>query len=198
MQQKLGHYRIEDILGEGTFAEVYRAFDERLQRYVALKILKPFWLDDPKAVDNFKHEARTMARLHHPNIVVIHDVGETEGTVYLAQFLVEGETLAGQLERGPLSWNETLEILRPVAAALDYAHSQNVVHRDVKPANILLADNGHVYLSDFGLVHAVEGSASISASLSAGSGGIAGTPFYMAPEQWRGNWPSLARPTCTP
>ena len=182
MQDRIAHYRIEGLVGEGAFAWVYRAFDGRLERHVALKVLKPFWMSDPKAVARFQHEAKMMARLHHPHIVVIHEVGEEEGQVYLAEHLVEGESLAVRLQRGALPWDEAMRILKALASALDYAHSQGIVHRDIKPANILLAEDGGVYLSDFGLVRAAEGSVSISSS----TGGIVGTPPYMAPEQWRG------------
>jgi serine/threonine-protein kinase len=188
MEQKLGRYTIEAPLGEGSFARVYRAFDEKLKRYVALKVLKPMWLDDPSAMRRFEHEATTMANLHHPHIAEIYDVDETEGQVYLAQFLVEGETLARRLTQGALSWTETLEILKGVAAALDYAHDQGIIHRDLKPPNILLTQDGGPYLSDFGLIRAAEGSVAVSSI----SGGMVGTPSYMAPEQWRGQEASPA------
>ncbi len=182
MLDKLGKYQLEELLGEGAFAWVYRATDADLGRAVALKVLKPAWLNDAQALSRFKQEARTMANLHHPNIAVIYEVGEADGQVYLAQFLVDGESLAARLRRGGLAWAEMLRILQPVAAALDYAHSQGVIHRDIKPPNILLAKNGQPYLGDFGLVRAAEGSASLSAS----AGGLIGTPAYMAPEQWEG------------
>jgi formylglycine-generating enzyme required for sulfatase activity/tRNA A-37 threonylcarbamoyl transferase component Bud32 len=182
VEQKLGRYTIEEPLGEGSFARVYRAFDQKLKRNVALKVLKSMWLNDPSAMRRFEREATTMANLHHPHIAEIYDVDESEGQVYLAQFLVEGETLAHRLTQGALSWTETLVILKGVAAALDYAHGQGIVHRDLKPANILLDQDGRPYLSDFGLVRAAEGSVAISSS----SGGMVGTASYMAPEQWRG------------
>ncbi|MBN1217583.1 MAG: SUMF1/EgtB/PvdO family nonheme iron enzyme [Anaerolineae bacterium] len=188
MEQKLGRYTIEKPLGEGSFAWVYRAFDQKLKRYVALKVLKPMWLDDPSAMRRFEQEATTMANLHHPHIAEIYDVDQTEGQVYLAQFLVEGETLAHRLTQGSLSWTETLAILKGVAAALDYAHDQGIIHRDLKPPNILLTQDGQPYLSDFGLIRAAEGSVAISSS----SGGMVGTPSYMAPEQWRGQEASPA------
>jgi glycine betaine/proline transport system substrate-binding protein len=186
--QQLAHYRIEELLGEGTFAWVYRAIDQKLERHVALKVLKPVWLNDPQALARFEREAKTMAQLHHPHIVQVYEVDRAEGQVYLAQFLVVGESLAARLKRGPLAWTETLDILRQVAAALDYAHQRGVIHRDLKPANILLGEGQQAYLGDFGLVGAAEGSANLSAS----SGGMVGTPGYMAPEQWRGERPSPA------
>ena len=181
MEQKLGRYIIEDQLGEGSFAWVYRGYDEELERHVALKVLKPIWMSDPQAVARFKQEARTMAKLHHPNIAVVYEVGEAEGQVFLAQFLVNGNTLAARLkETGPMSWPQMMEILRPVASALDFAHENGIIHRDIKPANILVDDKGQAYLGDFGLVRAAEGSVQLSAS----AGGMIGTPAYMAPEQW--------------
>ncbi|MEM7346013.1 MAG: SUMF1/EgtB/PvdO family nonheme iron enzyme [Chloroflexota bacterium] len=186
--QQLEQYQIEVLLGEGTFAKVYRAFDQKLERAVALKILKPIWLEDQEAVGRFKAEAKTMARLRHPHIVDVYDVGEAQGQLYLAQLLVEGETLADRITRGPLSWEETLALSQDVAQALDYAHEQGVIHRDVKPSNILLDKSGRAYLGDFGLMRAAEGSTVLSSS----SGGMIGTPAYMAPEQWQGQSPSPA------
>jgi len=183
MFQQLAHYRIEAEIGEGAFATVYRAFDIRLERYVALKVLKPFWMADAHAVARFMQEARLMARLEHPHIVTIHDVGQVEGQVYLAQRLIEGESLAARLKRGAMVWDEMIAIVRPIASALDYAHARGLVHRDIKPQNILLAHTGQAFLSDFGLVKATEGSMSLSLS----TGGVVGTPNYMAPEQWEGD-----------
>ncbi|MBN1219383.1 MAG: protein kinase [Anaerolineae bacterium] len=182
MQQQLAHYQIQGLLGEGTFASVYRALDQKFERHVALKVLKPVWLNDSQAVARFEQEAKTMANLRHPHIVDVYDVGEAEGYIYLAQLLVEGETLRSRLERSPMSWDEQLAALRAIAAALDYAHGRGVVHRDVKPSNILLDQGGRTYLGDFGLVRAAEGSVALSTS----SGGMIGTPAYMAPEQWEG------------
>jgi len=183
MLDKLGKYQIEDLLGEGSFARVYRATDTDLDRAVALKVLKTDWLSNAQALNRFKQEAKTMARLHHPHIATIFEVGQAEGQVYLAQFLVEGESLAARLARaGALPWPQMLAILQPVAAALDYAHGQGLVHRDIKPSNILLDKADRPYLSDFGLVRAAAGSTALSSS----SGGMIGTPGYMAPEQWRG------------
>jgi serine/threonine protein kinase/uncharacterized RDD family membrane protein YckC len=182
MQQQLAHYQIQDLLGEGTFASVYRALDQKFDRYVALKVLKPVWLSDVQAVERFKREAKTMAQLRHPHIVDVYDVGQTEGYIYLAQLLVEGETLLARLERSPLPWDEMLSVLQGMAGALDYAHGRDVIHRDVKPSNILLGPQGRAYLGDFGLVRAAEGSMVLSTT----SGGMIGTPAYMAPEQWEG------------
>lgn len=181
MEQRLAHYQIGELLGEGSFAWVYRALDEKFERHVALKILKPIWLSDPQAIARFKQEAKTMAKLRHTHIVDVFDVGESEGQIYLSQLLVEGETLAERLAREPLTWDETTKIVTAISSALDYAHSQGIVHRDIKPHNILLDAKNEAYLGDFGLVRAVEGSASLSAS-----GNMIGTGHYMAPEIWDG------------
>jgi len=189
-EQRLGRYVIEEQLGEGSFAFVYRARDEDLHRWVALKVLKPVWMADPNAIDRFKREARTMARLDkNPHIAIVYEVGEDQGQVFLAQLLVDGETLTKRLLRGPLDWSEVLDILRPVVSALDYAHSQGVIHRDVKPTNILLDKTGKTYLGDFGLVRAAESSDTISASV---SGGVIGTASYIPPEVWDAKQPTPA------
>ncbi|MEM7345346.1 MAG: serine/threonine-protein kinase, partial [Chloroflexota bacterium] len=185
MHQQLGHYRVEELLGEGTFAQVYRAFDEKRERYIALKILKAPWLGDTGALARFKQEGETMAMLKHPNLISVYEVGEARGQVYLAEFLVEGETLSERLSsQGPLSWSETIDILRPIASALDYLHSQNsvIVHRDIKPSNILLSWDEEIYLGDFGSIRYAEGSAVINTS----KGQRIGTVPYMSPEQWEG------------
>lgn len=179
--EQIAQYQIKELLGEGSFAWVYRAFDQKFERYVALKLLKPIWLSDPQAVARFEQEAKTMAGLRHPNIIDVYDVGEVAGQIYLAQLLVQGESLATRLARGPLKWDEILNILQSIGSALDYAHGQGIIHRDIKPSNILLGSDNHVYLGDFGLIRAVEGSTNLSSSVS-----MIGTTHYMAPEIWDG------------
>jgi serine/threonine protein kinase len=181
MHQKLSVYRIEDLIGEGSFARVYRAFDEKLERFVALKVLKPEWLTDPQTIARFKHEAKTMANLHHAHIVDVYDVGEADGYFYLAQRFIEGETLANRLTNGTLTWDEVVKIATRIGSALDYAHEHDIIHRDVKPQNILLDKKNWPYLTDFGLVRAVEGSIAGSAAMS-----MVGTAHYMASELWDG------------
>ncbi len=186
--QTLGRYTLHAELGKGGFATVYRAMDSTLEREIALKVLKPGWTDDAKAVERFMREAKLASRLKHPNIVTIFDVGQAEGRLFIAMELVPGRSLHRIVaEDGPLPWSRALAILEQTAAALDYAHKQGLVHRDIKPANIILdeseADDAvHIALTDFGLVRGAE-----QASLSAGStGGIIGTPEYIAPEIWDG------------
>ncbi|MBX7237683.1 MAG: serine/threonine-protein kinase [Caldilineales bacterium] len=175
----LGPYRIEREIGRGGAAIVYLAQHERLERPVALKLLQPHLQNDAGFVERFLFEARAAARLDHPNIVAVYDAGQIDGADYIAMEYVEGESLADILRRvaGPLPLDFTTSAINQVAAALDYAHQRGVVHRDVKPSNILVRDSGHVLLTDFGIARA----ASLSASTQAGA--ILGTPEYMAPEQ---------------
>jgi serine/threonine-protein kinase len=186
--QTLGRYTIHAELGRGGFATVYRATDTLLDRDVALKILKPGWTDDAKAVERFMREARQASRLKHANIVTIYDVGQAEGRLFIAMELVHGRSLQQIIaDEGAMPWPRALAILAQSAAALDYAHKQGLIHRDIKPANIILDESEteiavHTILTDFGLVPGAE-----QASLSVGStGGMLGTPEYLAPEIWDG------------
>jgi hypothetical protein len=186
--QSLGRYTIHAELGRGGFATVYRATDTILERDVALKILKPGWTDDAKAVERFMREAKQASRLKHPNIVTIYDVGQAEGRLFIAMELVRGRSLQQIIaEDGALPWARMLAILEQSAAALDYAHAEGLVHRDIKPANIILDESKsgsavQVMLTDFGLVRGAE-----QASLSMGTtGGLLGTPEYIPPEIWDG------------
>jgi alpha-glucoside transport system substrate-binding protein len=187
-QQSLGRYTIHAELGKGGFATVYRATDTILERDVALKILKPGWTDDAKAVERFMREAKQASRLKHANIVTIFDVGQAEGRLFIAMELVRGRSLQQIItDDGALPWTRVLAILEQSAAALDYAHAEGLVHRDIKPANIILDESKpgsavHVVLTDFGLVRGAE-----QASLSMGTtGGLLGTPEYIPPEVWDG------------
>jgi len=140
--RQIGKYRLLAELGRGGFATVYRALDSQLEREVALKVLHPALLIDRAFVERFFREARTLARLRHPHIVTIHEMGEADGRVLLAMELA-ADSLAAQIaERGPRRWADVRTLLEPVAAALDYAHAAGVVHRDLKPANILIAEGG--------------------------------------------------------
>jgi putative multiple sugar transport system substrate-binding protein len=184
----LGRYTIHAELGRGGFATVYRATDTVLERDVALKVLKPGWTDDAKAVERFMREAKQASRLKHPSIVTIYDVGQAEGRLFIAMELVRGRSLQQIIAAdGAMAWSRVLAILEQSAAALDYAHKQSLVHRDIKPANIILDESEpgstvHVMLTDFGLVRGAE-----QASLSMGTtGGLLGTPEYIAPEIWDG------------
>lgn len=177
-QQRLGKYEIIDEIGRGGFGAVYEAVDTSLDRTVALKVLAPHLLWEPAFADRFRQEARAAAGLRHPNIVVIHGIGEAEGNLYLAMEYLEGQTLGTLIEQqGRLALPEVADITGQVASALDYAHERGLIHRDVKPNNILVDDAGHVTLTDFGLVRAADGTKYTT------TGHIMGTPEYMAPEQ---------------
>ena len=198
---RLGPYRITDSLGAGGMGEVYRARDTRLGRDVAIKVLPPHLTDDPERRSRFEREARTASSLNHPHICTLHDVGREGDTDYLVLELVDGETLADRVARGPLPGAETLRLGAQVADALDRAHRAGIVHRDLKPANVMLTRAG-AKLMDFGLARP----GGLAAGASGGAAGtvsptmappltaegtILGTFPYMAPEQLEGAEPDV-------
>src|SRR5215469_4294395 len=156
---KLGPYEVLGPLGAGGMGEVYRARDTRLERTVAIKILPAQFSSDPVRKQRFEREAKTISNLNHPNICVLYDVGHQDGIEYLVMECVEGETLAKRLEKGPLPLEQVLKYGAQIADALDKAHCSGVVHRDLKPGNIVLAPTGAKQL-DFGLAKAVSPSVS--------------------------------------
>jgi serine/threonine protein kinase len=171
--ERIGRYHVCGVLGEGAMCLVYRAFDEVEGREVAVKVLKACFASDPRVVERFRREAAAGHRLGHPALVDILDAGPD----YLVQELVDGETLAARLHRrGPIGPEAALPILGSVAEALDHIHSRAVVHRDVKPSNVLLGHGGVAKLADFGIARL--GWAPITRT-----GEVMGTPAYMAPEQ---------------
>ena len=183
----LGQYEIIEPLGKGGMATVYKAYQSSLQRHVALKVLSPALAEDPDLVRRFLREAQSAAALHHPNVIVIHDVGSDEDIHYIVAEYLEGVTLAQLLEvtgdhGGTLPLDRILHIVRQVSDALDYAHARGYVHRDIKPSNIMVdpARDDHVTLMDFGLVQVTGGSRITR------TGFIMGTPDYMSPEQAKG------------
>src|SRR5947209_4460770 len=147
---RLGPYEIVAPLGAGGMGEVYRARDTRLERTVAIKILPAHLSSDPIRKQRFEREAKTISSLNHPHICVLHDVGSQNGMDYLVMECVEGETLAKRLEKGPLPLDQVLKCSAQIADALDKAHRSGVVHRDLKPGNIMLTPTG-AKLLDFGL-----------------------------------------------
>lgn len=174
-----GRYRLDARIARGGMATVYRALDERLDRVVAVKVMHAGLADDPQFLARFTGEARAAARLSSPNVVNVFDQGSHNGLAYLVMELVAGRTLRDLLaERGRLSPAQALSVLEPVLAALAAAHRAGLVHRDVKPENVLLGDDGSVKVADFGLARAVE-----SATMTAARGVLIGTVAYLAPEQ---------------
>jgi YVTN family beta-propeller protein len=175
-------YRLEALLGRGGMGVVYKAYDPRLKRYVALKLIAPELSEDAPFRERFLTETELAASLEHPNVIPIHDAGEVDGQLYLAMRYVEGGELKMLLEReGPLKPARAVAICGQIAAALDAAHARGLVHRDVKPSNVLLDENEHVYLADFGL------SRRLADPGGHGEGGFSvGTPAYAAPEQIEG------------
>ena len=190
---KLGPYEILAPLGAGGMGEVYRARDTRLERSVAIKILPAQFSTDPVRKQRFEREAKTISSLNHPNICVLHDVGSQDGVDYLVMECVEGETLAKRLEKGPLPLDQVLKYGTQIADALEQAHRSGVVHRDLKPGNIMLTVTGSKLL-DFGLAKAVAPLASVATLTGAVTqsspmteqGVIVGTFQYMSPEQIEG------------
>ena len=178
--QQFGKYIIHEELGRGGMARVFRATDTHLQRSVALKILLPALAADPEYSQRFEREAVTAANLHHPNIVTIFDVGEVQQIAYIAMEYVAGRTLQAVIdERGKLGLGYAVALLLPVADALDYAHTHQAVHRDIKPHNIMINADGRVVLMDFGIAQApIAGTQRLTRS-----GVFMGTPEYIAPEQ---------------
>src|SRR6478736_5339507 len=178
---ELAGYRIEALVGRGGMGVVYRAHDLALDRDVALKLLSPELAEDISFRERFLRESRIAASLEHPNVVPIHDAGEIDGQLYIAMRLVEGNDLKAVLRGGPLEPARAVRVLEQVAGALDAAHARGLVHRDVKPSNVLLDEGGHVYLADFGLSRYLG-----DAALPLGPAKSLGTADYVAPEQIRG------------
>jgi len=178
--ERVGLYEIIEQLGRGGMATVFKARHTVLERDAALKFLDLAFLEDPEFVKRFRHEARVIAGLDHPNIVPVFDFSEHKGLPYLVMKFVEGETLKARLGRGKLPTAQIGEIVQAVGNGLFYAHEQGVLHRDVKPSNVLLGQDGSIYLADFGLARIA---ASAQSTLSREF--MIGTPQYIAPEQAR-------------
>jgi serine/threonine protein kinase len=177
-----GRYRIVKELGKGTMGVVYEAHDPQIDRLVALKILRPDRMVSEAYVGRFLKEARAIGRLSHPSIVTIYDVGEDNDTIYIAMEYLKGKPFNEVIRSGVLTVPQSVDIARQVAEALDYAHRNAIVHRDIKPSNIILTDDLHVKLTDFGIAR-IEDAATMYQTQ---AGEILGTPVYMSPEQAMG------------
>lgn len=183
--KSIGRYKIISRLGEGGMATVYRAEDSVLERSVAIKVILPDYQQTENFLKRFEREAKALAQLSHPNIVKILDFGEFEGYPYLVMEYVSNGTLQSIMRKqdGPVNWKEASAMVARVARSLDNAHAHKLIHRDVKPANILINESGQPMLSDFGIVKIMEDSN--TTGLTATGTGI-GTPHYMSPEQAQG------------
>ena len=182
----LGNYKILAPLGHGGMARVYRAYQENLDREVAVKVLPPWYAADRNFVERFNLEARLIARLSHPNIVTVHDANEYNGHLYIVMQLVNGGTLKHRLD-GLRARGQTMDMLeanrtfQQLASALEYAHEQGIIHRDIKPVNVLLDRAGRPILTDFGIAKVLAGTRDLTRP-----GAGVGTPEYMSPEQCMG------------
>jgi serine/threonine protein kinase len=185
--QAIGRYQIREELGSGAFGTVYRAYDPQLEREVALKTLRPEVLTSPQAVKRFRREARVAANLHHPHIVPVHDAGQDGQVHFLVTGFIRGRTLSSSIPDNGMDTSRAVSLGVQLAEALAYAHQNGVLHRDVKPANILLDDRDTLYLMDFGLAGWTESANSRLTKI----GTLMGTPAYMAPEQACGEIASM-------
>lgn len=193
--QTLSHYKILDEIGRGGMGVVYRAVDQKLSRDVALKILSPELVEKEERKARFIQEARAAAALVHPHIATVFEIGEEEGTTFIAMELIEGEKLRETLARGGLPWSRSLSLAIEVAEGLSRAHQKGIVHRDLKPENIMVTEDGHAKIIDFGLAKLVEpmsgaggddSGVETAARLETEAGTVLGTVSYMSPEQSRG------------
>jgi serine/threonine-protein kinase len=154
--RSLGSYKVEGLLGAGGMGEVYRARDLKLKREVAIKILPEEFAQDPDRVSRFQREAQVLASLNHPNIAAIYDLQEADGARFLVLELVEGDTLADRIARGPVPVDKALDIAKEIAEALEAAHERGIIHRDLKPANVKLTPESKVKVLDFGLAKVLD------------------------------------------
>src|SRR5512145_2302331 len=189
--RRLSHYEIVDEISRGGMGIVYRAVDLTLGREVALKVLPAELVHNPDRRERLLHEARAASALEHPHIAVIHEVGDADGVTYVAMELIRGEKLSDALAHGPLPHEKAFRLATQIAEGRDRAHEKNILPRGLKPANILVTDDGHAKIIDFGLAKLVEqvDVESPTASLHGprtDAGTVLGTAAYMSPEQARG------------
>jgi serine/threonine protein kinase len=180
--RRLGKFELLEELGVGSFGSVFRARDTDLHRTVAVKILRAGRLACAEEVDRFLREARSAAQLKHPGIVSLYETGQTEdGTYFLVEEFIQGQTLAARLGEGRFNFRAAAELVAEVAEALAYAHRRGVIHRDVKPSNVMIDEDGRPHLMDFGLAKRETDEPPMTLD-----GQVLGTPAYMSPEQARG------------
>jgi serine/threonine protein kinase len=179
--KQFGHYQIVASLGEGGMAAVYKAYQPSMERYVAIKVLPRQMAVSDQFLARFKLEAKLLAQLQHPHILPVFDYGEAEGYTYIVMTYVKSGTLADLMKKRRFSLAEIREIISQVGGALGYAHSSGMIHRDVKPSNVLVDESGNCLLTDFGLARMIESTSNLTSS-----GTIMGTPAYMSPEQGAG------------
>jgi len=180
--KRLGKFELLSVIGQGAFGTVYKSRDSQLDRIVAIKVPRPGKLDAPQEKGRFLREARSAAQLHHRSIVTLHEVGSVENVNYIVSDFVDGVTLADHLTAHNLSFNNAAILIAEIADALDYAHTHGVVHRDVKPSNVMLDRQNHPHLMDFGLAKRDVGEETMTVE-----GQVLGTPAYMSPEQAKGD-----------
>ena len=185
LPERIGRYRVTKTLGQGGMGVVYAAHDDRLDRDVAIKVVRPEIVADPVAFERFRREARAAARVSHPHICALYELDEDGGQPFLVMELLQGESLAARLERGPLPVDDAITVADAILDALSALHRRGIIHRDLKPANIFLTDEG-VKLVDFGLARRPGSSHETGEADLTDSGVLAGTPRYMSPEQLRG------------
>ncbi len=181
MRKQLGKYLIEAELGRGGMGVVYRAHQPSLERTVAIKLLSSDLIGDPDGVRRFRLEAKSVAKLNHPNIVQVYDIEEEENLLYLVMEFVDGESLDGLITKSVLTESRCLKIVAEIADALHFAHEKGIVHRDVKPANVLMTSDGRVKVADFGLAYLIDREGGVTRT-----GFLVGSPNYMSPEQATG------------
>lgn len=179
-----GRYELFERVGEGGMSVVYKAKDKLLNRFVAIKILKPEFINDHKFIDSFRRESQAAASLSHPNIVNIYDVGREGNIHYIVMELIQGKTLSDYIkEQGPMPYPKVIALSKQIAAALAFAHKNHIIHRDVKPHNVMITPNGTAKITDFGIAKAVN-----AATIVDNTGGIIGSVHYFSPEQARGGY----------